>query len=52
MQPFFPGGTLFALVPNAIVNCLTNGEAPVEIKQAAAQGNIVTSMAGFSILYQ
>ena len=30
---------------------MTNGEAPVEIKQAAAQGNIVTSMAGFSVLF-
>ena len=30
---------------------MTNGEAPVEIKQAAAQGNIVTSLAGFSVLY-
>ena len=30
---------------------LTNGEAPVEIKQAAAYGNIVTSLAGFSVLF-
>jgi outer membrane protein insertion porin family len=30
---------------------LTNGEAPVEIKQAAAEGNIITSLAGFSILF-
>ena len=30
---------------------MTNGEAPVEIKQAAAQGNIVTSMGGFSVLF-
>jgi outer membrane protein insertion porin family len=30
---------------------LTNGEAPVEIKQAAAEGNIVTSMGGFSVLF-
>ena len=30
---------------------MSNGEAPVEIKQAAAQGTIVTSLAGFSLLY-
>ena len=30
---------------------MSNGEAPVEIKQAAAQGAIVTSLAGFSLLY-
>ena len=38
-------------MPDAFINCLSNGEAPVEIKQAAAQGNIVTSLAGFSLLY-
>ena len=38
-------------MPNEAINCLTNGEAPLEIKQAAAQGNIVTSLAGFSVLY-
>jgi len=52
-QTFFPGGTgvFLPLVPTPFINCLTNGEAPVEIKQAAAEGNIVTSMAGFSILF-
>jgi outer membrane protein insertion porin family len=50
-QPFFPGGTFIPIVPTPFINCLTNGEAPVEIKQAASQGNIVTSMAGFSILF-
>jgi outer membrane protein insertion porin family len=50
-QTWFPGGTFIPVVPNAAINCLTNGEAPVEIKQAAAQGNIVTSLAGFSVLY-
>ena len=38
-------------MPDASINCLSNGEAPVEIKQAAAQGAIVTSLAGFSLLY-
>ena len=39
------------MTPTPFINCLTNGEAPVEIKQAAAQGNVVTSMAGFSLLF-
>ena len=38
-------------MPDAYTNCLSNGEAPVALKQAAAQGNIVTSLAGFSLLY-
>ena len=50
-QTWFPGGTFIPVVPDAFINCLSNGEAPVEIKQAAAQGNIVTSLAGFSLLY-
>ena len=50
-QTWFPGGTVIPVVPTPFINCLTNGEAPVEIKQAAAQGNIVTSMAGFSVLF-
>ena len=50
-QTWFPGGTVIPVVPNQLINCLSNGEAPVEIKQAAAFGNIVTSLAGFSILY-
>jgi outer membrane protein insertion porin family len=50
-QPWFIGGTFYAVPPTPFINCLTNGEAPVEIKQAAAQGNIVTSLAGFSFIY-
>ena len=50
-QPFIPAGTFYELTPTPFLNCLTNGEAPVEIKQAAAQGNIVTSLAGFSFIY-
>src|SRR6516165_171466 len=50
-QTWFPGGTIIPVVPTPFINCLTNGEAPVEIKQAAAQGNIVTSLAGFSLLF-
>jgi outer membrane protein insertion porin family len=50
-QTWFPGGTIIPVVPSPFINCLTNGEAPVEIKQAAAQGAIVTSLAGFSVLF-
>ena len=50
-QTWFPGGTIVPVTPTPFINCLSNGEAPVEIKQAASQGNIVTSMAGFSLIY-
>ncbi len=50
-QTWYPGGLIVPVVPTILSNCLTNGEAPVEIKQAAAQGTQVTSMVGFSILY-
>jgi outer membrane protein insertion porin family len=32
-------------------NCLTNGEASVAIKQAAAQGTIITSLVGYSLIW-
>jgi len=50
-QPFIPGGTFIPLTPTPFINCLTNGEAPVEIKQVAALGSTVTSLVGFSIIY-
>jgi len=50
-QTWFPGGTFIPITPTPFINCLTNGEAPVEIKQAASQGAVVTSLLGFSILY-
>ncbi len=50
-QPWIIGGTFYAVTPTPFINCLTNGEAPVEIKQAAARGNIITSLAGFSFIY-
>ncbi len=50
-QPWIVGGTFYAVTPTPFINCLTNGEAPVEIKQAAAQGAVVTSLVGFSIIY-
>ena len=50
-QTWYPGGLWVPATPTLAVNCLTNGEAPVEIKQAAAQGTQLTSLVGFSILY-
>src|SRR5271165_5601003 len=50
-SPWIIGGTFYAVTPTPFINCLTNGEAPVEIKQAAAQGNLITSLAGFSLIY-
>ena len=32
-------------------NCLTNGEASAAIKEAAAQGQIITSLVGFSLIW-
>jgi outer membrane protein insertion porin family len=37
--------------PSAFDNCLTNGEASLAIKQAAAQGEQLTSLVGFSLVY-
>jgi len=50
-SPWIIGGTFYAVTPTPFINCLTNGEAPVEIKQAAAQGAQVTSLVGFAISY-
>ncbi len=50
-QTWYPGGTFIPITPTPFINCLTNGEAPVEIKQAAAQGAQITSLAGFSFIY-
>ena len=35
-QTWFPGGTSTPTIPTATANCLTNGEASIAIKQAAA----------------
>ncbi len=50
-DPWIVGGTFYSLTPTAYENCLTNGEAPVEIKQAAAQGAVTTSLLGFALSY-
>jgi outer membrane protein insertion porin family len=45
-------GTAGSTVPlSAGENCLTNGEASLALKQAAAQGTQLTSLVGFSLVY-
>jgi outer membrane protein insertion porin family len=44
-------GTLGAIPLDEFNNCLTNGEASLALKQAAAQGVQLTSLAGFSLIY-
>jgi len=50
-SPWIVGGTFYSLTPTPFLNCLTNGEAPVEIKQAASQGAVTTSLLGFAFSY-
>jgi outer membrane protein insertion porin family len=38
-------------VPTLTTNCLTNGQASVAIKQAAALGPVVTSLVGYSLMW-
>jgi len=47
-----PGGTFIGF-PNfsSSNNCLTNGEVSVAIKEQAAQGTIVTSLVGYSLIW-
>ena len=44
-----PGGVETAATATA--NCVTNGEASVAIKQAAAMGAVTTSLVGYSLLW-
>jgi outer membrane protein insertion porin family len=51
-NPFFiPGGTSTPQLATASDNCLTNGEASIAIKQAASQGLTLTSLVGYSFLW-
>jgi outer membrane protein insertion porin family len=45
-----PGGAT-GQTPTVDNNCLVNGEASVAIKQAAAQGTIITSLVGYSLIW-
>jgi outer membrane protein insertion porin family len=48
---FIPGGTLTPVVATPTYNCLTNGEASAAIKEAAAEGNVITSLVGYSLIW-
>jgi outer membrane protein insertion porin family len=37
--------------PTASANCLTNGEASLALKEAAGQGQTLTSLIGYSLIY-
>jgi outer membrane protein insertion porin family len=44
-------GTAGATQLTSVNNCLTNGEASLALKQAALQGVTITSLIGFSLIY-
>jgi outer membrane protein insertion porin family len=48
---FTPGGTTVPIPAIASNNCLLNGEASLAIKQAAAEGVTVTSLVGYSLIW-
>jgi len=48
---FTPGGTTIPIPATASDNCLLNGEASLAIKQAAAEGVTVTSLVGYSLIW-
>ena len=50
-DPWNPPGYTPNQPPTSTFNCLTNGEASVVIKEAAAEGAIVTSLAGYSLIW-
>jgi outer membrane protein insertion porin family len=50
--PGLTPGSAGSLVPlSSAENCVTNGEASLALKQAAAQGAQLTSLVGFSLVY-
>jgi outer membrane protein insertion porin family len=48
---FIPGGSTIPQVAVASDSCLTNGEASAAIKEAAAQGQVITSLVGYSLIW-
>ena len=50
-MPWYPGGTSTVTIPTATGNCLTNGEASIAIKQAASEGTVLTSLVGYSLIW-
>ena len=49
--PGITPGTTGAALLSSTDNCLTNGEASIAIKQAASQGQTLTSVIGYSLVY-
>jgi outer membrane protein insertion porin family len=47
----FTPGTPGAPAPTPFANCLTNGEASLALKAAANQGLVLTSLVGYSLIY-
>jgi outer membrane protein insertion porin family len=50
-NPWFPDGSKTSQVPTLSDNCLTNGEASVAFKAAAAAGAVLTSSVGYSLVW-
>jgi outer membrane protein insertion porin family len=48
---YTPGGTNTVTAVNGNTNCLTNGEASVAIKDQAARGQQITSLVGYSLIW-
>jgi outer membrane protein insertion porin family len=48
---FTPGGTTIPIPAALSNNCLLNGEASLAIKEAAAEGVTVTSLVGYSLIW-
>ena len=48
---FTPGGTSVPVAVTSNETCLTNGEVSAAIKEAAAQGQIITSLVGYSLIW-
>ncbi|MDE3177816.1 MAG: outer membrane protein assembly factor BamA [Pseudomonadota bacterium] len=46
-----PGGTSVPQTTSPMYNCLINGEASAAIKEAAAQGQVITSLIGYSLIW-
>lgn len=45
------GSAAGPVAASSIANCLSNGEASIAIKQAAAQGSVITSLIGYSLIW-
>jgi outer membrane protein insertion porin family len=48
---FVPGGSTTPQAATGLYNCLTNGEASAAIKEAASEGQVITSLVGYSLIW-